>query len=53
MRHLNGASEESQCKAVLSKCPPGVGRICRLTLSNDNHIVHFGFITMFIVAASQ
>lgn len=32
MGHLNAASEESRCKAVLSKCPHGVGRICRLPL---------------------
>lgn len=32
VRCLNVASEESRCKAVLSKYPCGVGRICRLPL---------------------
>lgn len=32
VRRLYAASEESRCKAVLLKCPRGVGRICRLPL---------------------
>lgn len=32
LRRLYAASEESRCKAVLLKCPRGVGRICRLPL---------------------
>lgn len=32
MRRLNAASEESWCKAFLSKCPCGVGRTHKLAL---------------------
>lgn len=32
VRGLNAAFKESRCNAVLSRCPCGVGKICRLAL---------------------